>query len=197
MNSSTSLSLLRQIQSGAHQEDAWSEFVARYGSRIYEWCLNRNLQPSDAEDVSQNVLIKLARALRTFEYRQTGSFRGWLRRVTENTLVDFFRDRQRKQGATSIRAEQLDSMEARQDLIERIESAFDLEIMDTAIQQVRDRISEKRFRAWEMAALQGLAARDIAGQLGMKIASVYTARNQVQELIRQSIQGLEKELDLG
>jgi len=43
-------------------------FVEHYGSKIYEWCRRWNLQEADAQDVTQNVLLKLAEKMRDFEY---------------------------------------------------------------------------------------------------------------------------------
>ena len=43
------------------------------GARIFRWCRGRGLQESDAEDVTQNVLLDLARQMRTFERRSKSS----------------------------------------------------------------------------------------------------------------------------
>jgi DNA-directed RNA polymerase specialized sigma24 family protein len=42
---------------------AWNEFVERYGRRIYGWCRQWGLQEADAEDVTQDVLLRLARKM--------------------------------------------------------------------------------------------------------------------------------------
>ncbi len=51
--------LARLAQSGGGNQEAWSEFVDRYGRRIYGWCLRWRLQDADAQDVTQIVLLKL------------------------------------------------------------------------------------------------------------------------------------------
>ena len=79
--SSTNVSLLLRIRHDERDESAWRDFVEIYGYRIYHWCLNRKLQPNDAEDVTQDVLVKLARKLGSFDYDQSQSFRGWLARA--------------------------------------------------------------------------------------------------------------------
>ena len=112
----TSLSLLHRIQASRNDENAWREFVVRYGTRIYEWCVNRKLNPDDAEDVTQDVLLKLARNFEKFEYDPAQSFRGWLRRVTENAIKDFIRsqaNRDQARGGSTIVA--LMAQEPRQD----------------------------------------------------------------------------------
>jgi len=82
-SSTTHVSLLLRLRLDESNESAWIEFINRYGGRIYQWCLQRKLQPADAEDVTQNVLMKLAKAIQTFEYDSSLTFRGWLRTITE------------------------------------------------------------------------------------------------------------------
>ena len=193
--SSTSVSLLLLLKDSEQLELGWSAFIGRYGPRIYQWCLNRNLQPSDAEDVTQNVLVKLAQRMQTFQYDPAQSFRGWLNRVTQNAVNDFFEERSRHPCRTSVAnqngPDHLDSVVAREDLLCQLKEAFDLELLEEAVCRVRNRVSGPRFRAWELAAKERLSGAEIGKQLDMPVASVYTAKNQVQKLIRQEIKLLE------
>ena len=71
--SGTLLMRLRELDDRA----AWNEFVERYAPRIYGWCRHHRLQESDAADVTQEVLGKLVKVIRSFEYDpRRGSFRG-------------------------------------------------------------------------------------------------------------------------
>lgn len=192
-NSATSFTLLLRIRRAEQDEEAWREFVARYGQRIYQWCLNRRLQPNDAEDVTQNVLVRMAKYLRNFEYRPGLTFRGWLRRATENAIKDFLQERSRQasvdDGSELLR--RLNEVEARDELTQRLGEVFDLELMDEAISRVSARIARNRWLAWQMTACEGRPAAEVAAELKMKVASVYTARNQVQKMIREEIESLE------
>ena len=191
---STSVSLLSRLRREDRDEEAWREFVERYGRGIYGWCLNRTLQPSDAEDVSQNVLVKLARHLCDFEYDESLSFRGWLRRVTENAIKDYLREGQQSvkgEGGSEI-LKQLEAVEARRELLERLQDAYDLELFEEAVSRVRARIATHRWLAWHLSASERRPAAEVAAELNMKVASVYTARNQVQKMIHDEIQALEQ-----
>ena len=77
-DTTTNVSLLLRLRHEDRSQTAWVEFVKRYGGRIHQWCLQRQLQPADAEDVTQTVLVKLAHAIQTFEYDSRLTFRGWL-----------------------------------------------------------------------------------------------------------------------
>src|SRR5262249_56494362 len=122
-------------QNDATDQDAWAEFVQRYGPKIHAWTQQWRLQESDAEDVTQNVLLKLATKLRTFTYDPALSFRGWLRTLTQNALSDFLSERRQPgQGSgDSGMLDVLETMEARADLESQRRTAFDRELMDEAI----------------------------------------------------------------
>jgi DNA-directed RNA polymerase specialized sigma24 family protein len=62
-NSGTSTSLLVRLQQAPADQAAWAEFVRRYGTRIHGWCRHWGLQEADAQEVSQEVLLKLIRAM--------------------------------------------------------------------------------------------------------------------------------------
>ncbi len=64
MDSQTSATLLAMLRQVPADQAAWARFADRYGRKIYGWCRRWNLQESDAEDVTQNVLLKLAEKMR-------------------------------------------------------------------------------------------------------------------------------------
>jgi RNA polymerase sigma factor (sigma-70 family) len=189
----TSMSLLAQIRVEDRDPNAWRMFVNRYGSRIYEWCLSRQLQAADAEDVTQQVLLKLTWRLGEFDNDRTQTFRGWLRRVTENAIIDFLRDRQHREKDAAGAWRLLELAEARRDLVARLEGAFDLELLDLARRRVQSRVEKQRWQAWEMMSIDQRSAEEVSQQLGMKIPSVYSNRYQVQKLIAAEIEQLEHE----
>lgn len=191
----TSVSLLAQLRVNDRSPGAWRSFVDRYGPRMFDWCLNRGLQPADAEDVTQEVLVKLAQRMGTFSYDSNQTFRGWLRRVTENAIVDFLRERKRKEkvGSGTTSADVLKSVEQRQDLTSRLEEVFDLELLEIARQRVKGRIEPKRWRAWEMTSVERQSGDIVSKELGIKLPTVYSSRYQVQKMISAELQTLEEE----
>jgi RNA polymerase sigma factor (sigma-70 family) len=74
----TSMTLLERLQKNPGDPQAWNLFVERYLPRIKSWCLTWGLQASDAEDVTQEVLVKLFAAMSKFQYDPARSFRAWL-----------------------------------------------------------------------------------------------------------------------
>src|SRR6516164_1369001 len=117
----TSGTLLRRVRSPLDQE-AWNEFVELYGRKIYGWCRQWGLQEADAEDVTQDVLLRLASKLRAFAYDPSRSFRGWLRTLTHHAWSDFLQSRKLPGGGTGDNqvTQALERVEARDDLTRRL-----------------------------------------------------------------------------
>jgi DNA-directed RNA polymerase specialized sigma24 family protein len=97
----TNVRLLARVGQDPIDQAAWEAFVAYYGPTIQLWCRKRGLQASDADDVTQDVLLRLSRTLRKFSYDPSRTIRGWLRLVTEHAFSDFFAERKRKPGVGS------------------------------------------------------------------------------------------------
>src|SRR5215831_4649708 len=66
-SAATSVTLLRQL-GDATNHAAWRAFLARYQPMIHAWCCRSGLRRDDAEEVTEAVLCRLARALPTFAY---------------------------------------------------------------------------------------------------------------------------------
>ena len=77
---------------------AWAELVAAQQRRVYALCYRFTASSHDAEDLTQEVFIKLYANLRSFDAAK-GSFHTWITTLTRNLLVDHFR-RSRQQRVT-------------------------------------------------------------------------------------------------
>jgi RNA polymerase sigma factor (sigma-70 family) len=69
---------------------AWEDIVRLYSRRIYNICYRFAGSPTDAEDLTQDVFIRLYRTLSSFD-GERASFNTWITTVTRNLLVDHFR----------------------------------------------------------------------------------------------------------
>ncbi len=187
---STSKSLLDRLRADTPDQGAWGEFVESYAPTIYGWCRQRGLQEADARDVTQTVLAILARRMKTFTYDPSGRFRAWLHTVTRHAWAAFVEERA---GAprTGL-GDTLDSLEAREDLVQRLDHRFDLELMELALAAVRRRVEEKTWQAFHLTAVEQVAAAEVAARLGMKVAAVYVARGRVQQMARDEAERLER-----
>jgi RNA polymerase sigma-70 factor (ECF subfamily) len=191
--SQTSATLLARLRQFPADQEAWSEFTERYGRKIYGWCRQWNLQEADAEDVAQTVLVKLAEKMRVFEYDPSRSFRGWLKTIARHAWSDFWDSRGRESALGGSQVIQMfHTVEAREDLVQRLETEFDRELLDEAVTRVRARVTPRTWQAYEMTALQGQSGAEAAKELGMKVATVFVAKSKVLKLLQEERSKLEQ-----
>src|SRR5690242_3269327 len=147
--SKTSPTLLGRLRDSPADPGAWNAFVERYGRKVYAWCRRWGLQEADAQDVTQNVLLELARQMRGFEYRPGGSFRGWLKTVAHRGWCGFLSGRQAVfAGRGDAALDQLSSPAAGTDLLQRLEEECDRELLEEAMARVRLRVQPHTWQAF-------------------------------------------------
>ena len=71
----------------------WEEVARVYGRKIYNFAYRLTGNPADANDLVQEVLLRVRRGLADY---QPGSFEGWLWRITRNAFLDDVRKKQRR-----------------------------------------------------------------------------------------------------
>ncbi|WDE97479.1 sigma-70 family RNA polymerase sigma factor [Lentisphaera profundi] len=95
MNENTRLTLLEKVRN-QHDEKSWGDFVDTYRPFIYSVCRKMNVAHYEAEELTQDILLKLWGKLPEFQYEKNGRFRAWLCTVTGNQVKNFFRSHQRR-----------------------------------------------------------------------------------------------------
>jgi RNA polymerase sigma factor (sigma-70 family) len=192
-DSGTRISLLGRLRRDPTNQAAWCEFVDQYGPKIMGWCQRWNLQEADAQDVTQNVLFKLAERMRDFQYDPSGSFRAWLKTVAHHACSDFMEGRKKPglgSGDSQV-GQLLQKTEARDDLVKHLEQEFDREILQEAMRRVRLRVAPQTWQAFLLTAVEGLAGAEAAERLPMQVAQVYVAKRRVQKMLQEEVAKLE------
>jgi len=93
--------LVRRCLSG--DAVAWEEIVQRYNRRIYNICYRFAGSAEDAQDLTQEVFIKMYRTLNSYDVDK-GAFMTWVTTVTRNLLVDNFRKKKQDRMTDSLDA---------------------------------------------------------------------------------------------
>lgn len=182
----TSLTLLDQLHDNPSDPQAWSLFVERYRPRIHAWCLTWGLQACDAEDVVQDVLVKLFAAMSKFQYDPERSFRSWLKTVTKHAWCDFVAARRKQPGRITRPIDAIaDSSDAQSDLERQIEDASDSELVELAMRRVRKRVKPATWAAFQLTVVEGLSGALAAQKLQMPVAHVFVAKNRVQKMLQE------------
>jgi len=91
------------------EEAAWEELVRTHTRRVYGLCYRFTGKDSEAQDLAQEVFLRVYRTLKTFRATE-GAFTTWLARLTRNLLIDHYR-RTKQERLTDSIEEQLTGIE--------------------------------------------------------------------------------------
>ncbi len=163
-------SLVRRCVAG--DAVAWEEIVQRFNRRIYNICYRFTGSADDAEDLSQEVFIKVYRTLSSYDLEK-GSFATWLTTLTRNLLVDHFRKSKQDRATDSIE-EPTGSEEDSLSLADQLEDATpspDARLLTRETQQIvqgaLQKLSPELREAVILRDLQDMDYREIA--LALKV----------------------------
>lgn len=172
---------------------AWDEFASLYAPLIYRLARKQGLQPSDADDVAQEVMSAVARSVDDWLQRSDrGSFRAWLFRIARNTSINFLTRRKHQRLGTGG--------DSGQDWLENIpaESAeFDIEyrreIFRWAAAQMRQLVSAAHWNVFCETTLHSRPIAEVASEYAMSIGSVYIVRSRVMSRLRELVRRFEEQ----
>jgi RNA polymerase sigma-70 factor (ECF subfamily) len=187
----TRLTLIGALSQGIR----WEEFVALYGRLILFWARrNFGLQPSDADNLCQEVFLRVWRGIATFDPRR-GRFRSWLYTCARNAASDLRRVRRgdplaaRDEPAApapddwpASGAGDLETALARLD-----EEGFLVEGLQQAVSAVRQRVQPATWKAFLLFEFFQLTAKEIAVLLDMRPLAVNQAVYRVRHLLQQCL----------
>ncbi|MFN8105420.1 MAG: sigma-70 family RNA polymerase sigma factor [Acidimicrobiia bacterium] len=144
----------------------WEDVARDYGPMLYGVAFRLTGNESDARDLVQDTLIKVHRALHTFE---PGSFSRWVYRILYNTFLDQARRRRR------VRMQPLPDDISRfgeGEMAPDPETALAEYRMDDEIQRAIDELPPEFKAAVVMCDVVGLGYQEIADQTGVAIGTV-------------------------
>ena len=89
---------------------SWEELVRRHARRVFNLCYRFTGNPTDADDLSQEVFLRIYKTLPSYK-ASYGAFATWLTSVTRNLLVDHYRRTRRDRLTDSIDDESMPQLE--------------------------------------------------------------------------------------
>jgi RNA polymerase sigma-70 factor (ECF subfamily) len=172
--------LVRRCVAG--DAEAWEEIVRQYNRRIYSVCYRFTGSADDADDLAQEVFIKVYRTLGSYA-PEKGAFATWVMTMTRNLLVDHFRKSKQDRATDSLDAgltEEEDSISLGEKIQDQSPSADDRiqrretqEMVQKAIQKLSPELRE----AVILRDLQDMDYKEIAVALKVPEGTVKSRIN--------------------
>jgi RNA polymerase sigma-70 factor (ECF subfamily) len=161
---------------------AWDEIVQRYHRRIYNICYRFAGSPDDAQDLTQEVFIRMYRTLNSYDVGR-GAFMTWVTTLTRNLLVDHFRKTKHDRLTDSLDATASDHPDA-MPLSERIpdegpapDSGVQSRETRDVVHQALQKLSPELREAVILRDLQDMDYREIATVLKVPEGTVKSRIN--------------------
>ena len=185
---SISLSFLERLRAGK-QED-WDRFVMLFSPVVYHWVKRSGLQDSDVADICQEVFSAAYLGLGAFHKdAQRGSFRGWLYRVTQSKVRDYYRRKKKTEAAEGV-AQEFDACYEDESNSEPDPRQVTKILVERAIRMIQDDFDPKTWAAFQAVTVNGRPPADVAVEVGMSVGSVYVAKSRILKRLREELAGL-------
>ena len=172
--------LVEQAQAG--DQEALSELLRGCHPAVHRWALSLTADPDDADDVAQEVLVRLHRSLGRFEARSR--FTTWLYQVTRNAARDQRRRRERtERWATHEYREEL---QPRADQADRLDELHRSNVADL-VKSFFDELPERQREVFDLVDLQDCRPVEVSEMLGMNPSTVRAHLLRARRTIRKRI----------
>ncbi|MGO9239339.1 MAG: RNA polymerase sigma factor [Bryobacteraceae bacterium] len=165
------------------EETAWEDLVKTHTRRVYSICLRFTAREQEAQDLTQEVFLRVFRTLKSFRAGE-GSFTVWLTRLTRNLLIDNYR-RTRAERMTDSIEDQLPMLQEQTSVESRTDSILAGREAGEVLQAALVRLSPELRETVILRDLEGLEYREIAGALSVPEGTVKSRLNRGRaELVR-------------
>ena len=184
--------------------ESWQLFFDTYWKLIYTVATRAGLSDSEAQEVVQETVITVAKAVKDFTYdRSKGKFRGWLTQKASWRIKDQFRKRARVQGCghqggggnDEARTDEIDALPDPKDALGQLwQEEWDRKIREVVIRRVKEIVSPKQFQIFDCYVLKGWPVLRVVQELGVSEARVYIARTRVSHIVKEEMARVENGL---
>ena len=181
MTDHTDMELIDMSLNG--NEHAFENLVERHYLAVYglsyKWCRIRE----DAEEITQEVFVKLTRKLST--YNSKSSFKTWLYRITINTAKDYYRKNATRRTYESAFADD-----------QRHNNPGSPPVESITAQQVyaaMDKLPDKQKAALMLVAAEGMSHREAAEVLGCSETTISWRIHQARKKLKKTCSGWQHE----
>jgi RNA polymerase sigma-70 factor (ECF subfamily) len=175
---------------------SWQEFEELYKSYIYRVTRRMSLSQADADDVYQEVFVKIWKNISGFDHRgKTGQLRGWISNITRNTVLNIFRKRKREESklesANHAKVESVKTTIDVPEVDEIMEREWEDYISTLAWEKIEPDLTDQ-LKTIFLMSLEGVSRQEIADKLGLPPNTVSVYKKRVIARLQKKCQQLDE-----
>ncbi|MDD7984003.1 sigma-70 family RNA polymerase sigma factor [Lentisphaera marina] len=181
----------------SNDEKSWDDFVKYYEGYIYVVIRSLGVKQDVAEDLLQDVLVKVWKSLPNYEYREgVCTFRTWLCLVIKSTVYNFFRKKSTRNDNKNVDYDA--TLHSLDNITEpEINKIAELEwksyISNMAWENVKDEFSEQSRKIFE-ASVHEESNQALADKFDVSTGAVRVYKSRVKKVLLREISRLNSEL---
>ncbi|GAA4295635.1 RNA polymerase sigma factor [Aestuariibaculum suncheonense] len=157
-----------------HDIKAQSELYTLFSGKLFALCLKYSRNYTEAEDNLQDAFLTIFKKID--QYENKGSFEGWLKRITVNTVLQHYRKEKIFEIAHDNTIEDVE--------VEVNEERVSIDYLLQIIQELPD-----RYRlVFNLYVLDGYSHKDIADMLGINIGTSKSNLARARQILKQTIE---------
>ena len=185
----TNESLILRVKDPADAA-SWSDFLAIYRPVVVRMACGRGLQHADADDLTQQVFLSVARAIEDWEPdSQQPPFRAWLTRIARNAIVNALTRRKPDAagGSTSLQEMLCVLPERNDETTQQLIEESRREAMRWAADEIRSEFTELTWAMFWQTSIEGESVAEVARQQNKTPGAVYMARFRVMQRLKEKV----------
>jgi RNA polymerase sigma factor (sigma-70 family) len=193
----TRQSLLSRLRDW-NDDPSWQDFFNTYWKLIYNTALKAGLRSVDADEVAQETLISISKAIRSFQYDpRQGSFKGWLHTTTTWRIHDRLRRQEREQIA-SLEDEGWPEFPTHMDpreypIAQEWELAWEQNLAEAALDRVKKKVAPKQFQIFDLVVMKQWPTEKVAKALNVSAGYVYLIKHRVAARVKAELKKLRRD----
>lgn len=198
----TRQSLLSRLKNWDDQE-SWKAFFDTYWKLIYNMAIKAGLSNPEAQDVVQETVVSVMKSMPGFKYdAQNGSFKGWLRRLTNWRIQDQRRKRMRdideNVNTPSTATETIPMENVADPAGQALETVWDEEweknLVDAAAERMKTKVDPGQYQIFDLYVLKGWPVMQVAKTLKVNPGRAYLVKHRLGKMLKAEIEHLRTEL---
>lgn len=187
----TRLSLLSRLKNWQDNE-SWKAFIDNYSPLIYWTALRCGLNHTAAEEVAQEVLVAVSRKISAFKHDPArGSFKGWLLRITQNQVNNYFRRQSRdkkvlisqtEEGITDLNEVPDTANPTMEDIWE---AEWEQNLWKAALENLKLKVSVREYQIFDAFEVQKWKGAKVAEVFGVSLANAHVIKHRMKMKFRK------------
>lgn len=186
-------SLLQRIRDNPTDADAWHRFDDLYRPLLSSWLRRYSIQPTDADDLIQELFQTVLKELPRFHYDpKKGRFRAWLRAILVNKLRRFWRSQKSRpdKDAGEYYQQVLSELEDPKSALSRLwDQEHDQNVAQRLLESIKPEFPAAAWQAFQKI-MEGQRPAQIAKDLKISANQVYLAKSNILKRLRQELEEL-------